>query len=123
MAGARDGSGLKGIMILAMVFVFGGAGYVALADLRSDLCDRFLVNSNVIRRVGEVRSCSIAPRQSLEAKQVVLRLRGGMGEGHVLVERRDGRLLRAYMTTRDHPEPELVYGADPLVPTSFVGTD
>lgn len=123
MALGRDGGGLKGIMILAMLFVFGGAAYVAAGDFQDDLCSLFASNTNVIRRVGEVHGCAIAPGPSLDARQVVLRLRGGMGQGLVSLERKDGRIVRAYLTTRDHPQPELVYGADPLVPTSFVGTE
>ncbi|MCC7070317.1 MAG: hypothetical protein IT383_03280 [Deltaproteobacteria bacterium] len=118
-----QGGGLKGVMILAMLFVFGGAAYVSARDFLGDLCDRFNGNTNVIRRVGEVRSCTIAPGPSVDARQVVLRVRGGLGEGLVSVERKDGRVLRAYLTTRDHAEPELIFGADPLVPTSFIGTD
>ncbi len=117
-----SGGGLKGVMVLAMVFVFGGAAYVAARDFEGDLCDPFMTNTNVIRRVGEVRKCGAAPGPSFDAKQIVLRVRGGMGEGLVFVERKDGRLVRAYLTTRDHPTPELVLGADPMVPTSYVGT-
>lgn len=121
MAQGHSG-GLKGIMMLAMVFVFGGAAYVAARDFEGDLCDQFTGNTNIIRRVGEVRKCGVAPGPSLDAKQIVLRVRGGMGEALVAVERKDGRLVRAYLTSRDHPEPELVLGADPMVPTSYVGT-
>lgn len=120
--GRNSGGGLKGLMMLAMLFVFGGAAYLAARDFEGELCGEFRNNSNVIRRVGEVRECGVAIQRSLAARQLVVHVRGGAGQASIAIERRDRTILRAYLTTPDRPEPELVYGADPMVPTSRIMT-
>lgn len=120
--GHSAGGGLKGLMILAMVFVFGAAAYLSARDFEADLCSPFHDNINVERRLGQVRSCAIAIAPSLKAKQIVLQIRGGAGVGLVTVERSERVVTRAYLTCDEHPEPELVLGADPMVPSSRIRT-
>ena len=110
------------MMILAMVFVFGAAAYLSARDYEADLCNPFLVNINVIRRVGDVHRCAIAIGPSAEARRIVLRVRGGADVALIEVEQ-EGRIVRrAWLTTRERPTREMVLGADPMVPTSFIQT-
>lgn len=122
MSSGRDGGGLKGLMMLAMVFVFGGAAYLAARDYETDQCEPFYDNINVERRVGEVRKCGVALGPSLSARQVLLQVKGGAGTG-IISMHWEGRLLRrAWIQTPEQDEPELILGADPLVPTSYIKT-
>lgn len=120
--GRSGGGGLKGVMILAMLFVFGGAAYVSGRDFETDVCRPFFQNINVERRLGDVGQCGVALEASARAQKLVLRVKGGAGSGLVTLERTDGITRRAWLTTRDRPEPEMVLGADPMVPTSFIQT-
>lgn len=120
--GRSGGGGLKGVMILAMLFVFGGAVYVSARDFEDDICRPFFQNINVERRLGDVGQCGLALEPSARARKLVLRVKGGAGSGLVTLERKDGITRRAFLTTREIPEPEMVLGADPMVPTSFIQT-
>jgi hypothetical protein len=119
---ASGGGGLKGLMMLAMVFVFGGAAYVAARDFESDICEPFLHNSNVERRVGDVTTCGVDLRTTLGEREIVLAVKGGAGNATIRVQRKARRVMRAYLTTPGSAEPELVLGADPMVSTSRVLT-
>ena len=120
--GHDSGSGLKGLMMLAMLFVFGGAAYLAARDFENELGGQFFTNTNVIRRIGDVKECGIAIRPSIDKKQSGLRVGGGAGTAQVSIGREESRIKRAYLTTRERPEPGPVLGADPMVPSSYIMT-
>jgi hypothetical protein len=109
-------------MMLAMVFVFGAAAYLSARDYEADMCKPFYGNGNVTRRVGEVRRCGVDLTQTLRTRQIVLQVRGGAGVARIVVEQQDRIVRRGWLTTPERPEPELVLGADPMFPTSFVQT-